>query len=50
MGFRILHITEFSEVPTTPVATDQNIPLAADTAEYFGVKPVDKVAAYDGAS
>lgn len=32
----------------SPVATNQNIPMAADSPEYFAVSPGSKVAAYDG--
>lgn len=33
-----------------PTATVANMRITADTSEYFGVKPGQKVAAYDGTS
>ena len=35
---------------STPIATVEDAPIAADSPEYFGVNPGDKVAAYDGTS
>lgn len=40
----------FIVVGETPVATANSMRLPADVVEYFGVKPGDKIAAYDGVS
>ncbi len=38
------------KVDPDPTATNQHTPIAPNSPEHFGVKPGDKIAAYDGTS
>ena len=40
----------FLKAGDNPTATANSTPIAPNSPEYFGVKPGDKIAAYDGTS